>query len=398
MNAETIRYFFEYFDIRSFLVNNNPLRLLIIFGIMCLMWIVAKFLFSLLHKKLKSLATIRHAGGQAKAKESGNVADAQPIDVGMLNNVMKNARRLVYLFILGWGLRQLVVGPVYNEVIAVIFTTLLTLAGICFIAAFVPFDMDIYFRRRGTTLKESQARSLMPIIKGVIWAIGLTFLLDNLGCHVSTIIAGLGIVGVAVGLAGQAILSDFFSYIVILIDKPFRIGDFVVLTNGKSGEIEYIGPKTTRLRSLENNLIVCANSEMTKGFIENQGSVKEREVVIEIGVSYTAPMPVVRRVPALMKEVVNSFPQCSFERACMTSFGSANYLFQLIYHVAPQPGGLAAFMMTQSEVNLELTERMNAEKMNGAYPTQSILFTDITPKNPPAPQTQNAPENPGAQS
>ena len=223
----------------------------------------------------------------------------------------------------------------------------------------------------------------MPIIQGLIWAIGLTFLLDNVGLHVSTIIAGLGIVGVAVGLAGQAILSDFFSYIVILLDKPFQVGDFLELSDGKSGSVEYIGPKTTRLLSLDGDTIVCANASLTRGILVNMGNIREREVILEIGVAYATPMPVVRKLPEYLMEVVNSFPQCRYERACMLKFGSANYLFQLIYKVSPQPGGLNAFMDAQSNVNLAIQEMLNNRKIAGAYPTETILLNNVTP--PPTP-------------
>lgn len=378
--VETLRYLVEYFDIRNFLVNNPPLRLLIIMSIMLIMGVMAYFLCALIHKKLVKYTKIKYqkdvktSSGQSKME---TVETA--IDVGLFGEVMHRTKILLYLLILGWGLKQLIMGPTYNYAINAIFTAIWIFVAIRFVTAFVSFDIDVYLRRRGTTLKTSQTRSIMPVIKGVIWAVGLTLLLDNLGCHVSTLIAGLGIVGVAVGLAGQAILADFFSYLVLLVDKPFRIGDFIELSNGKKGEIEYMGPKTTRLRSLEGNMVVCANSEMTKGVIINQGNVDAREVEIEIGVALNVPLPIVRKVPEVIKEVVESFPQCEFERAAMLNFGTANYLFQLIYRVRSEPGGLTAFMNTQSEINLALTDRMNKEKMFGAYPTQQILLTNVTP-------------------
>ena len=380
MNLEMLKYLVEYFNLRQFLALNHPEKLLFLGMSMIAMVVAAHFICVFIHKKLMGVIP----PGPAQALHPGPAspeADKSAIsfDAELFTDVMKKLSQLLYLVIVGWGLRQLRVGPAYDETVRLLFSAMLTLAVIRFIAAFVPFDMDIYFRRHGTTLKESQARSLMPIIRGIIWAIGLTFLLDNLGCHVSTIIAGLGIVGVAVGLAGQTILSDFFSYIVILLDKPFQIGDFVVLSSGKSGSVEYLGPKTTRLRSLEGDVIVCANTEMTRGVLVNEGNIREREVVVEVGVAFTTPMSAVRRVPALLKEVVESFSQCRFDRACMVNFGSSNYLFQLIYTVSPQPGGLRAFMITQSDVNLALTEKLANENINGAYPTQSILLTNVTP-------------------
>ncbi|MBD5607633.1 MAG: mechanosensitive ion channel family protein, partial [Desulfovibrio sp.] len=302
------------------------------------------------------------------------------INVTDFNKLMRSAMALVTLLICGWGLRQLVIGPIYNTAVDVIFTTICTVAAIRFLTILARFYMDTYLRGKGRDLANSQERSLLPIINGIIWAVGATFLLDNLGFKVSTIIAGLGIVGVAVGMAGQTIIKDFFGYLVILLDKPFVIGDFIILSTGKSGNVIYVGPKNTRLMSLEGDLIVCPNAEITSATLTNQGDIAEREVEIVLGVAYATPMETVRKFPDIIKEVVNSFPQCRYERCCMTSFGTANYLFQLIYKVREEGGGLNAFMTTQMEVNLAIQERENQEKIAGAYPTQTILLTDMTPE------------------
>lgn len=381
MNFDTIKYFIEYFDLKDFIQNNHPLRLLLIFGVMAGLMVLVHIISLIFEKKL-----MKHEGVKKGETLPVKAGEAMPkIDPSLFKSVMHNGRLLLYLLIFGLALREVKVGPIYDAVVYVIFICLCTLAAVKFLSSFIPFYLDMYFRRRGQTLKKTQTRSLMPIIQGVIWAGGLTFLLDNVGLHISTILAGLGIVGVAVGLAGQAILSDFFSYIVILVDKPFQIGDFVKLSGGESGSVEYIGPKTTRLLSLDGDTIICANTEMTKGVLVNQGDIKEREVIIQIGVAYATPMPTVRKLPEMFKEVVNSYPQCKFERACMLNFGSANYLFQLIYRVAPQPGGLAAFMITQNDVNLSIQEMLNKNHIAGAYPTETVLLTNMPASaNPPA--------------
>lgn len=380
-----LKYFIEYFDLKNFIANNHPLKLLAILGTMIALMVISYFVCEFLRKKI-----IKYALGRHKKDASGKEVREelqQSMDENLFTRVMKNARLLLYLLILGWGMHQVVIGPVYLSAINIIFTTLCTLAAIKFITTLIPFEMDLYMRKHGSTLNESQARSILPIVEGLIWAVSGTFLLDNLGLHVSTILAGLGVMGVAVGLAGQAILKDFFSYIVILLDKPFQVGDFVELPNGKSGSVEYVGPKTTRLLSLDGDTIICANSEMTTGVLVNQGSIREREVEITLGIAYANPMPVVRKFPDMIREVVNSFPQCRYERCCMTEFGTANFLFQLIYRVSPQPGGLTAFMMTQNDVNLAIQDMLNEKKIPGAFPTQTILLTDMTPQKPAGQQT-----------
>ena len=375
MNQEIIREILEVFNLRLFFENNSLLKLGFLAGIVAVMLLVATLACEFFRKHVLKLAQHDY---EKNVHDSKGKNVEKGMDPDLFNKLMTHLRHFLYVAIAFWGVWEIDLGPA-NNLVPIFFTGALIWIAINFFLVFIPFNLDLYLRRHGTDLSNSQARALMPIIKGLIWAIGLTILLDNIGFHVSAILASLGIAGVAAGLAGQAILSDFFSYLVILLDKPFKIGDFVVLSNGKSGEVVYLGPKNTRLLSLNNNMIICANSEMTKGVLENQGDISRREVIVDVGVAYTVPMEKVRKVPDLLKEIIESFPQCVFERACMNQFGSANYIFQLIYRVAPQQGGLAAFMQTQTAVNLALTQRMNEEEINGAYPTQSLILSQSSP-------------------
>lgn len=371
MNAMTIAELLEYFDLKQFFDDNSPLHLSIVFGVMCVMLVGVRLLCNVLQRKIENL--VNSASGSPKP----GLRQLSGMDIDMFERVVKNTRLIFYLIVLSWTLRQINLGPIYAEAMRIIFITLCIWAGIRFFSAFIPFNIDIYLRRHGATLQTSQSRSLMPIVKGIIWAIGLTFLLDNLGFHVSTIIAGLGIVGVAVGLAGQAILADFFSYIVILLDKPFVIGDYVEVGEGKAGEVEYMGPKTTRLRNDADDLIVCANSEMTKGILVNQGSIHEREVLLNIGVAYDTPLDTLKKLPDMLRDIINSYPQCSFDRACLVDFGDSNLHYQVLYFVSEQRGGIREFMLTRSKVNVSVLDKFAQENISMAYPTEHILFTNL---------------------
>ena len=256
------------------------------------------------------------------------------------------------------------------------------------LTASLPFVLDLYMRAHGATLKNSRSRALMPVLKGLIWALGLTFLLDNLGFQVSTLLAGLGIMGVAVGLAGQAILADFFSYLVILLDHPFRIGDYVELGDGRAGGVEYMGPKTTHLRSLTDDLVVCANSEMTRGTLTNLGNVYERQVIVTISVEYSTPPATLRAIPDMLRQVVNQVPHCFFDRACMLSFGDSGLNFELLYFVRGMENDIRGFMNTRSAVNIAILDRFNQEGIGIPYNTTHVLLTEEpNPAPKPAPAT-----------
>ena len=375
MNEVTLRQLIEYFNIGDFLQANSPIHLAVIFGISVVLFFIAHFASVLVEKKLVKFFGAKSLEPGQKA--SGPHSGLDVMDFDMFKNVMANVRRLLYLFVIYWALGRINVGEGYLELIHICFVTLCIWASIKFFTAFVPFNLDIYLRRHGATLKTSQSRSLLPILKGLIWAIGLTFLLDNLGFHVSTIIAGLGIVGVAVGLAGQAILADFFSYLVILLDKPFQIGDFVEISDGKMGTVEYMGPKTTHLRNLNGDLIVCANSEMTKGVLVNQGSVEERLVDLAIGISYTTPADLLKKFPDILRDLVNAVPGCRFERANLLSFGNSNLQFQVLYRVGYPRNGLTEYMATRSDINMAILAKCNELGISMDYPTEHVLFNDL---------------------
>lgn len=379
IDAATLRRLVEYFNLRQFLEENPPLKLAIMLGIMCVMYLAARFVCALAQKKLEVYAAAKTKALQPPLREGAPAAKPalDVMDFKLFELVIRNSRRFLYLMILYWGLGRLVVNESYEFAIRIIFTTLCIWATIEFFTAFVPFNIDIYLRRHGTTLNTSQSRSLMPIVKGIIWAVGLTFLLDNLGFHVSTIIAGLGIVGVAVGMAGQAILADFFSYIVILLDKPFRIGDYVELTDGKAGDVEYMGPKTTHLRNLDGDLIVCANSQMTKGVLVNQGNIRDREVILNLGVAYETSVQLLKEMPHIIQETVEAFPDCKFDRACLVQFGASNLQYQIIYLVSVPHGAIRKFMNLRSQVNIAILERFAKEGISMAYPTEHVLFTNM---------------------
>lgn len=381
MNPETMASILEYFDIKTFFEANSPLKLAIVFGVTCLFLIGARLLCAVFERKLERWVGVSTRHG---------AENLSGMDLELFERVVHTSRVILYLIILSFSLKQINVGPIFAEVVSVVFITLCIFAAIRFFSAFIPFLIDLNLRRHGTTLKTSNTRSLMPIVKGVVWAIGLTCLLDNLGFHVSTIIAGLGIVGVAVGLAGQAILADFFSYIVILLDKPFLIGDYVEVGDGKAGEVEYMGPKTTRLRNDADDMIICANSEMTKGTLINQGSIHEREVILNIGVAYDTPLPVLKKLPEMLRDLINAIPQCSFDRACLLEFGNSNLQFQILYFVSEQRGGIRDFMLTRSQVNMAILDKFAEQNISMAYPTEHVLFTNMDKPAQPAAATTDS--------
>ena len=189
--------------------------------------------------------------------------------------------------------------------------------------------------------------------------------------NVTAVLTGLGIGGVAVALAAQAILGDLFNFFVILLDKPFNIGDFVV-SDSVSGTIEHIGLKSTRIRSLSGELVVISNSNLLGSRIKNYEDLKKRRVVFKTGVVYGTGAEKLRKVPALIKAAVLGTSGTEFERCNLYNTGDFSLDFETVYYVTS--GDYALFMSTQERVLLGVIEKFAAEGIAFAIPAQTLFI------------------------
>jgi small-conductance mechanosensitive channel len=204
----------------------------------------------------------------------------------------------------------------------------------------------------------------------VLWATVLLVALDNLGIQVTTLIAGLGVSGVAVALALQSILGDLFASLAILVDKPFVIGDFINVDDFL-GSVEHIGLKTTRIRSLSGEQLVFTNSDLLKSRIRNYKRMAERRVLFTFGVVYKTAAEKLAAIPGIVKEIVGGQAQARFERTHFKQLGASSLDFEVVYWVKDQDYNL--YMDIQQTINLGLFRRFEAEGIEFAYPTQTLF-------------------------
>jgi small-conductance mechanosensitive channel len=176
-------------------------------------------------------------------------------------------------------------------------------------------------------------RPLRSILVISVWIVGTLFLLANLGFDITTIVAGLGIGGIAVALAGQALLGDLFSYFVIVFDKPFELGDFLIIGD-ILGSVEKIGIKTTRLRSISGEQIIMSNSDLTDSRVRNYKRMERRRVVFKIGVIYGTPAEAVRDIPSIIRAIVEAEESTTFDRAHFAGYGDWSLIYEVVYYVA----------------------------------------------------------------
>jgi small-conductance mechanosensitive channel len=204
----------------------------------------------------------------------------------------------------------------------------------------------------------------------VIWAVVVLVALDNLGIEITTLVAGLGVGGIAIALAVQNVLGDLFASLSIVLDKPFVLGDFIIVDD-LLGSVEHIGFKTTRVRSLWGEQVIFANSDLLKSRLRNFGRMAERRIVFEIGVTYQTPREKLKAIPAIIRSAIGENERARFDRAHFKSYGDFAIQFEAVYYVlAPDYN---VYMDIQQAVNLAIHERFEREGIEFAYPTQTVF-------------------------
>lgn len=209
------------------------------------------------------------------------------------------------------------------------------------------------------------------MIRIVIWTMMLLSILANLGVDITAMVASLGVGGIAIALAVQTLLSDIFASMSIGVDKPFEIGDFVVFGE-VAGTIEHIGLKTTRIRALSGEQIVCANADLLKQILHNYKRMNTRRIVFKFGITYSTPADKVREVAALVKRIVDNVENASFDRAHFLAFDDSQLTFEVVYIM--QVSDYNTYMDAQQEINLQLLEGIREMDVQFAFPTRSVEF------------------------
>jgi small-conductance mechanosensitive channel len=210
----------------------------------------------------------------------------------------------------------------------------------------------------------------------VLFSMLLLLALDNLGVNVTTLIAGLGVGGIAVALAVQTVLGDLLASLSIVFDQPFVLGDFIIVGN-EMGTVEKIGMKTTRIRSLSGEQLVFSNNDLLQSRIRNFKRMYERRVVFSLGVTYQTPRDKVRQIPELLRDIIQSQQQVRFDRAHFSAFGDFALVFEIVYYVLAPDYNL--YMDIQQAVNLAIQEQFEARNIEFAYPTQTLFLEKSVP-------------------
>jgi small-conductance mechanosensitive channel len=234
-------------------------------------------------------------------------------------------------------------------------------------------------RKRATLASDAAAASSLGIIgflaRATIWSLVLLLTLDNLGIEIQPLLAGLGIGGIAVALAAQNIIGDLFASLSITLDRPFVVGDSLQVDEF-NGTVEYIGVKSTRLRSLSGEQIIMPNANLLSSRVRNNSRMRQRRVVINISVDQQTNLAKLRAIPGKLRELIESHEPVKFDRSHFAKISASSFDFEAVYIVLTPD--YAKHMEILQDVNLRLVEWLRSEGIVLGTP-QRVYYVDQQP-------------------
>ncbi|GHA60650.1 mechanosensitive ion channel family protein [Pontibacter akesuensis] len=294
------------------------------------------------------------------------------IDNFLVESIYRFGIPALYISVVYLGLDYLKLPGRVNNIILVATTVAVTILVIRMVSSTILLMLRAYIHgQENGDEKVKQLGGIMLIVNIIIWGIGLLTLLDNLGYDVTTVVAGLGIGGIAVALAAQNILGDLFNYFVIFFDRPFEVGDFITIDD-KSGVVDKIGIKTSRVKSLTGEQLIFSNSDLTNSRIHNYKRMEQRRISFKIGIIYQTPLEQLEEIPGLLRSIVEAQEQARFDRAHFASYGDSSLNFEVVYYVLASD--YAVYMDTQQSINLAIFKAFKQNGIEFAYPTQTLFM------------------------
>jgi small-conductance mechanosensitive channel len=292
------------------------------------------------------------------------------VDDFLVNILEKLAIPFLYLLAIYISIKSLSFHPYFEKGVNYFELAVVMYFLARFITMLVRYGFKTYLAKSGYDASlERSLQGITVVIKILVWGGGVIFFLDNLGFKISAVIAGLGIGGVAVALAAQAILKDLFSYFSIIFDHPFKIGDFIIVGDFM-GTIEHIGIKTTRIRSLGGEMLIFSNSDLTDSRLRNYKLMEKRRIVFKLGVTYETPTKKLKEIPKIIENIVKNVKDTMFDRAHFFSYGDFSLIFEIVYYVVGPDYN--KYMDVQQEINVSIKEEFEKNGIGFAYPTQTL--------------------------
>lgn len=294
-------------------------------------------------------------------------------------SLLRNTHFLFFFLVaLHVGANSLILGPKVAKILQITFFLVVFLQIGLWLSRAINFLGDFYVNRTLAVdaAKATTLRTLMVFSQLFLWVLIVLLMLDNWGVKVGPFIAGLGLGGIAIAFAVQGILADIFASLSIVMDKPFAIGDSIGV-GAETGTVEYVGVKTTRVRSISGEQLVFSNADLLKMQIKNFKRMTERRVLMKIGVEYETALSKLESLPRWLQELVEAEKDLRFGRAHIVRFGDSSLDYELEYFVRT-PDAIV-YMDIQQKLHFAILRKFEAEEIGFAYPTRKVFFEGANP-------------------
>jgi len=292
------------------------------------------------------------------------------------DEILKNIKKPIYFFVIlvgtYTGLQTLSILKDFDTALRFIFTIAEILLITFIITRVVNVIVAWYAeKQRKKGVSEHILFVLKRFINGLIFLFAFLIILYVLRIDLSGIVVGLGVGGIAIAFALQNVLSDLFSAFSIYFDKPFEIGDYIVVGD-QSGTVKKIGMKSTRVQLLQGEELVIANSVLTTTNVRNFKKMRKRRISFSFGVTYDTPVKKLRKIPDLIREIIEKNSITELERVHFKEFGDFSLSFEVVYYIKSKE--YVKFMDAQQEINLWIKEAFEKEGIEMAFPTQTVYL------------------------
>ena len=340
--------------------GNTVLRYIVVAGIILIGFLILKVIKRLLFKALKRWSK-----------------NAKKIVILLLEVADQTVLPLLYVSLLYSSISILNmpenIRKIVNNIMMVVFVFFVIRILILVVQkSFVAF---VKRQHKGKAELE-QLGGLLLVINIIGWSIGVMFLMGNLGYDITTIIAGLGIGGIAIALAAQAVLGDFFSYFVIFFDKPFDVGDFIEV-DGLYGTVMSMGLKTTKLRELIGDELTIPNSDLAKAKIHNYSRMNDRRITFHVDIVKETPLSKVKLFANTVNEMIKKHPKADLVRGHLLELADFSFKYEFTYYVTD--ADYTVYLDVQQAFNFGILDLLEHNDMKLAYPTQKLNI--ISPDN-----------------
>lgn len=294
--------------------------------------------------------------------------DLDDVLISIVSGIKPPAYLIIGLYI---ALNMLSISSFGMTIAKFIFMAVIIFEVIRAIEKFVDYWVKRYVQagKKKDKANRSMISAIRIIIRLTLWSVGLLLLISNMGFNVSSLVASLGIGGIAVALAVQNILGDLFSSFSIYIDQPLEVGDYVELGE-HSGTVTHIGMKTTRLKSLRGEEIVISNRELTSARISNFKKLKRRRIHMVVGIEYGTSAGKLEKLPKLVEAIITSIDNLEFERCYFKEYAASSLDFEISYYV--NSDSFQEATEVRQAVNMEIYKTFEQEGIPFAFPTQTI--------------------------